>query len=156
MLALGIALELVVLVGSSFLFLVSRRWATSLLVGPLGSAMHLTPARLERAQVWFRRWGIWAVIFGRLVPGFRVAVTVVAASLGLSYRLFIIGLAISAAIWITLFMTLGLLVGTQAAQFLGAHQNSSLLILGGAFLVGVIYIALRLTWRASRKSLARS
>ena len=156
LLALGVVLELVVLLGSSFLFLVSRRWATQLLVGPLGRAMRLTPARLERAQGWFRHWGIWAVICGRLVPGFRVAVTVVAASLGLSYRLFIFGVAISATIWITLFMTLGLLVGTQSAQLLGAHQNSSLLILGGVLLVGLIYIALRLTWRASKKSLARS
>jgi membrane protein DedA with SNARE-associated domain len=146
-LVLGVGFELAVLTGSSFLFLVSSRWGTRLLRGPIGRALQLTPARIERAEHWFKRWGIWAVIFGRQVPGFRVAVTVVAASFQLSYRLFIFGVAVAAAGWITLFMALGLLVGPQAERLLGAHQNSSLLILGGLLMVGLLYFAARWAFR---------
>lgn len=149
-LMLGLAFVFAALAGSTFLFFVARRYGAGLLRGEVGSALGLTPSRIERVEGWFKRWGVWAVIFGRQVPGFRVATTVVAASFGLTYRMFITGVAVGAAIWVVLFMSLGLLVGPQAAQLLGAHQNSSLLILGGAFVVGVLIIVGRVTWRRRR------
>jgi membrane protein DedA with SNARE-associated domain len=81
-----------------------------------------------------------------------VATTVVAASFGLTFRLFVAGVAVGAAFWVTVFMSLGLLVGPQAAQLLGAHQNSSLLILGAVFLLGLIFIIGRVTWSRRRRS----
>lgn len=149
-LALATAFEAAALAGSTFLFLLSRRYGARLLRGEVGGAMGLTSPRLERVEGWFRRWGVWAVILGRQVPGFRVATTVVAASFGLGYRVFVAGVAVGAALWVTTFMALGLLVGPQATQLLGAHQSSSLLILGGAFVVGVLIIVGRVTWRRRR------
>jgi membrane protein DedA with SNARE-associated domain len=150
-LVLGLGFEISVLIGSTFLFFVARRWGARLLLGSPGRALGLSPERIERVEGWFKRWGIWAVIFGRHVPGFRVAVTVVAASFQLSYRVFIIGVAISAAVWVSLFMTLGLLVGPQVAQLLGTHQNSSLLILLGVLLVVIAYVAWRMTSERRRR-----
>jgi membrane protein DedA with SNARE-associated domain len=149
-LILGVAFEISVLVGSSFLFAVARRWGTRLLYGAPGKALHLTPERIQQVEGWFKRWGIWAVIFGRYVPGFRVAVTVVAASFQVSYRVFITGVAISAAVWISGFMALGLLVGPTATQLLGTHQNSSLILLGAVVLIGVLYVVVRMVRRPSR------
>jgi membrane protein DedA with SNARE-associated domain len=149
-LILGVAFEISVLVGSSFLFAVARRWGTRLLYGAPGKALHLTPERIHQVEGWFKRWGIWAVIFGRYVPGFRVAVTVVAASFQVSYRVFITGVAISAAVWISGFMALGLLVGPTATQLLGTHQNSSLILLGAVVLIGVLYVVVRMVRRPSR------
>ena len=143
LLVLGLAFEVAVLVGSSFLFAIASRWGTRLLYGAPGRALRLSPERLERVEGWFKRWGIWAVILGRYVPGFRVAVTVVAASFGVSYRVFITGVAISAAVWITAFMSLGLLVGPTAAHLLGTHQNTSLTILGAAVVIVAIYLVVR-------------
>jgi membrane protein DedA with SNARE-associated domain len=147
---LGLAFEVAVLVGSSFLFFIARRWGTRLLYGAPGRALHLTPGRLKQVEGWFKRWGIWAVIFGRYIPGFRVAVTVVAASFQVSYRVFITGVAISAVVWIAVFMALGLLVGPTAAHLLGTHQNSSLTILGAAVVIGVLYFFVRMGWRRRR------
>jgi len=151
-LVLGLAFEVSVLVGSSFLFAVARRWGTRLLYGSPGRALHLTPARIKRVEGWFKRWGIWAVIFGRYVPGFRVAVTVVAGSFQVSYRVFITGVAISAAVWIAGFMALGLLVGPKAAQLLGTHQNSSLILLGAVVLAGFLYVVGRMGWQRLRRA----
>ena len=39
-------------------------------------AAGLTPARINRAQGWFERWGPAALVFGRHVPGLRVPLTV--------------------------------------------------------------------------------
>lgn len=151
-LILGVAFEMSVLAGSSFLFAIARRWGTRLLYGAPGRALHLTPWRIKQVEGWFTRWGIWAVIFGRYVPGFRVAVTVVAGSFQVSYRVFITGVAISAAVWITAFMGLGLLVGPKAAQLLGTHQNSSLTILGAFVLIGLVLVLGRMAWERGRKS----
>jgi membrane protein DedA with SNARE-associated domain len=150
-LALGLGFEAAALLGSTFLFAVSRRWGRRLLRGEPGTVLGLTPERLARAEGWLRRWGIWAVVFGRQVPGFRVAVTVVAASFGLSYRVFITGVAIAAAIWVTMFMTLGLLVGPQVESLLSAHQSSSLLLLGVVVVIGFVLVVARITWRRLRR-----
>lgn len=151
-LILGLAFEVSVLFGSTFLFAVARRWGTRLLYGAPGRALHLTPERIKQVEGWFKRWGTWAVIFGRFVPGFRVAVTVVAASFQVSYRTFITGVAISAAGWITGFMALGLLVGPNATQLPGTHQNSSLILLGAVVLAGFLSGGGRMGWRRLRRA----
>lgn len=153
-LMLGLGFEIAVLVGSTFLFFIARRFGTRLLLGRPGRVLGLTPERIGRAEGWFKRWGIWAVIMGRHVPGFRVAVTVVAASFQLGYRVFIIGVAISAAIWVTVFMTLGLLVGTQVAQLLGTHQSTSYVILIAAVLIVSLIVMLRTTRERRRRPAA--
>lgn len=147
LLVLGLSFEMAVLVGSSFLFAIASRWGARLLYGAPGRTLRLSPERLKRVEGWFKRWGIWAVILGRYVPGFRVAVTVVAASFGVTYRVFITGVAISAAVWITAFMSLGLVVGPTAAQLLGTHRNSSYVILGAAAVLGLLYFVARVGWR---------
>lgn len=153
-LALGVGFEIAVLVGSTFLFLISGRWGPRLLRGALGEALHLTPARIERVEGWFKRWGIWALILGRQVPGFRVAMSVVAASFGLRYPVFITGVAVAAAFWVAMFTAIGLLVGSQVEQLLGAHQNASLLILGGVLLAAFIYVVGRVTWQRRRRAVS--
>jgi membrane protein DedA with SNARE-associated domain len=150
LLLLGIAFETAAVLGSTLLFFLSRRFGARLLRGAAGRALHLNPQRVERVEEWFRRWGIWAVVVGRQIPGFRIAVTVVAASFGMSYRRFIAGVAIAGAIWITMFETIGVLVGQQAAQLLGAHQTTGLLIFGGFFVLGSVYLLVRVSWRRFR------
>lgn len=152
-LVLGLGFEIAALTGSTFLYFVSRRWGTQVVRGTAGRALNLSPERLDRVERWFQRWGIWAVILGRQIPGFRVAVTVVAASFGMTYRRFIAGAAIAGAIWVTMFTTIGVLVGQQAAQLLGAHQATGLLILGAAFVLGVVLLFVRLGLRRNAKSL---
>jgi membrane protein DedA with SNARE-associated domain len=152
LLAIALEFEIAALTGSTFLFFVSRRWGSRLLHGAAGRALHLNPERIARVEEWFRRWGMWAVVLGRQIPGFRVAVTVVAASFGLSYRRFIAGVAIAGVIWIAMFMTIGVFVGQQAEQLLGAHQATGLLIFGGLTVVGVLYFVVRVSWRRFRRA----
>jgi membrane protein DedA with SNARE-associated domain len=152
---LAAAIEASVLIGSSVLFAASRRWGRRLIHGEVGEAMHLTPDRVARAEGWFRRWGIWAVIFGRHVPGFRVATTVVAASFGVRFPVFLAGVTISAGVWVAAFMTLGLLIGPRAERLLGAHHTTRLVVLGAAMGIGIVYVAGRLGWKRLRPGAGR-
>jgi membrane protein DedA with SNARE-associated domain len=147
LLALWGAFELVVVAGSAILFLAARRWGRRLLHGSIGYALHLTPERLERGERWFRRWGIWAVIIGRHVPGFRITTTLVAAVFGVSLPVFVLGVAISAGVWLAFWIGVGVAVGPKAQEVVGGHRYGSLIVLGGALLLGTLYVLVRLWLR---------
>jgi membrane protein DedA with SNARE-associated domain len=146
-LALGLAFEVAVLIGASFLFAISRRWGSRFLYGAPGKALRLSPKRIKQVEGWFKRYGVWAVIFVRYVPGFRVAVTVVSGSFQMRYPMFITGVAISAAFWIAGFMALGLLVGPQAQQLLSTHKISNVTILVAVAAIVLLYIVGRVGWQ---------
>ena len=63
--------------GASVLYWLAR------LIGPrlltrFGRALHITPERRERAERWIHRYEVPAVVIGRLIPGFRIVITIVA------------------------------------------------------------------------------
>jgi membrane protein DedA with SNARE-associated domain len=62
------------LVGSWIAYGVGRAGRLELLERH-GKWLHITPARLERADRWFARWGAQAVFFGRLLPVIRTFIS---------------------------------------------------------------------------------
>jgi len=100
-----------VVLGSMNLFLLSRRLGRRVLTHPVARFLHLTQERLEKAESEFLRWGPWAVIAGRHVPGLRVPITVAAGILGMKLRIFLASVAISSAVWAAVFLALGRLRG---------------------------------------------
>ena len=132
----------VVTLGSSNLYWISRRWGARILAHPLASVFHLEPHRLARAREWFERRGVLAMIFGRHIPGFRVPLTVVAASLGFPYRKFAPSVAVSTAIWAGTFLLLGERFGRSVGRFLG--HNAWLYAVGWVLILCVFgYFAFR-------------
>ena len=113
-----------VLMGATNLYLISRRWGRRLAYGRVGHAMHLTPARLRRGEEWFARYGAWALIFGRHVPGLRVPITVAAGALRVRYPVFLISVMISTAAWIGIYLTIGAVVGGRLQSFLSLHRTT--------------------------------
>src|SRR5216684_1145800 len=65
LLAAWLGFILAVILGATNLYLISRRYGRRLLEHRLARFLHLTPARLEEAEHWFRRYGPWALIGGR-------------------------------------------------------------------------------------------
>ncbi len=121
LLAAWLGFILAVILGSTNLYLVSRRYGRRLLEHRLAKFLHLTPARLEEAEHWFRRYGPWALIFGRHIPGFRVPLTVAAGILELPYRVFVISVAVSSSIWAGLFLVLGAVFGATVVRSIRAN-----------------------------------
>jgi membrane protein DedA with SNARE-associated domain len=107
-----------VVLGSMNLYLLSRRLGHRVLAHPIARFLHLTPERLARAESGFRRWGPWAVIVGRHVPGLRVPITVAAGILGMEFRVFLISVAISSGVWAAVFLALGIAYGESVARLL--------------------------------------
>lgn len=114
-----IGIIVAVLAGSTNLYWISRRWGPSLLLSPVvREVLGLSESRLERIHGWVSRWGPLAIIFGRYIPGFRVAVTFLAATAGVSYGLFIPSVAISTAIWAAAGLWLGATFGQSIGELL--------------------------------------
>jgi membrane protein DedA with SNARE-associated domain len=116
-----VGLTVLVVLGATNLFAVSRRWGPRLVTGRIGTILHLTPDRLARAQRWFRRWGPLAIIVSRYVPGLRWAMAVACGTLGVEYRTFWISSGISASIWVGCLLMLGVTAGDAVARVLVAH-----------------------------------
>jgi membrane-associated protein len=112
----------VVVLGATNLFFISKRFGRRLAEGRLAEVVHLSPERLEKAERWFKRYGVVAIIFGRHIPGFRVPITVAAGVLKVRYPIFAASVAVSTAIWAGVVMVIGINYGPRMEAFLNVHR----------------------------------
>ncbi len=139
---------LAVTLGSTNLYLLSRRFGRRLIENRLARFLDITPERVADAEHWFRRYGPWALIFGRHIPGFRVPLTVVAGLLELPYRIFAISVAISSAIWAGVFLVLGAVFGSGIEKAIRSN-----LLLFGEVVVVIVVIVVVVAFVRSRRPL---
>lgn len=136
--AAWLGFTLAVTLGATNLYLLARAYGRRLLEHRIAKFLHLTPARLDRAEVWFKRWGPWTLIFGRHILGFRVPLTVAAGLLKLPYPIFAISVAISSAAWAGAFLMLGALFGDSVER---AIRSNPLLYAGITLGVVLLIVA---------------
>jgi membrane protein DedA with SNARE-associated domain len=122
-----LALIGVVVLGATNLFFVSRRFGRRLAEGRFAHLVHLSPERLRRAERWFDRYGVFAIIFGRHIPGFRVPITVAAGVFKIRYPVFAASVAVSTAIWAGIVLIIGINFGPRMEAFLRLHREIVLL-----------------------------
>lgn len=91
---------------------------------------------VDRADMWFRKHGHWAVLVGRLIPGVRSLISLPAGAAGMPFWQFTALTVIGSAIWNLLLVGSGWLLGTQY-HVIEAHidtANNIVYILIGASL----------------------
>jgi membrane protein DedA with SNARE-associated domain len=126
--AAWLGLTALIVLGSTNLFAASRRFGPRLISGRLGTALHLTPSAVARAQRWFARWGPLAIGVSRYVPGLRWGMAVACGTLAVSYRTFWVSTAISASIWAGGLLTLGVTLGDAVGRVIADHVWLGLLL----------------------------
>jgi membrane protein DedA with SNARE-associated domain len=126
--AAWLGMVLVIVLGSSNLFLISRRLGRDLPQHRIGRLLHVTDTRIARAHGWFERWGAPALIFGRHIPGFRVPLTVAAGVCRVPFRTFVLSVAVSSAAWVGVFLYIGVTYGGRMAHLLRVHRETYLLV----------------------------
>lgn len=139
-----------VLLGSTNLYLISRRWGRGLVRGRVGVLIHLSPRRLATAERWFSRWGALAIIFGRHIPGFRVPITVAVGIFGVPYRTVVFGVTVSTAVWAGFWLWVGAHFGARIGHFLGGHRWAYLVV--GLVILALIAAAIIRMIRAEEPS----
>jgi len=118
-----LGLVLAVVAGASNLYLISTRWGRRLATSHFAEYIHLSHERLERAEKWFKRYGVLAIIFGRHIPGFRIPITVASGVFQIPYRVFAPSVAISSAIWAGIVLYIGVNYGPKFENLLRAHTS---------------------------------
>ena len=119
----------------------SRRFGRPL-IQRFGPYLGITDERLARAERIFKRWGPWAIIVGRQIPGMRIVLSALSGILEVPYSVFIPCVAISASIWAVIFLELGRLLGPRARVLFGvfpAHLVPWIAL--GLILVTIGYLA---------------
>lgn len=134
--AAWLGLIVAVVLGATNLFLLSRKYGRQLAESSVAEYVHLSHARLIRAERWFKRYGVLAIIFGRHIPGFRIPITVAAGVFQVPYRVFAPSVAVSTAIWAGVVLIIGVNFGPHLARLLEAH--AFLYGLWGAIVLGLI------------------
>lgn len=127
-------------IGSAVNMTISRRYGRPF-IQRFGRYLGITPERMASAERLFKRWGPWAIIVGRHIPGMRIVLSAFSGILNVPYRVFIPCVLVSASIWAAIFLELGRMLGPRARVLFGlfpAHLIPWLLLGLGLLLVGYL------------------
>jgi membrane protein DedA with SNARE-associated domain len=82
-----------------------------------GRWVHLSHARLERAERWFERWEDWAVFLGRITPVARSFISIPAGVFRAPLGRYTVLTAIGSALWCFFFAGIGWALGSNWESF---------------------------------------
>ncbi|MYS64258.1 DedA family protein [Streptomyces sp. SID5473] len=99
---------------------------------------------IEKTEAWFIKHGPKAVFFGRMIPIFRSLISVPAGVERMSLPLFLGLTTLGSAIWNTVFVMAGYLLGENWESVTGYVSTYSKLVLVGAVLAVVGFFVVRL------------
>lgn len=148
-LAIGLAAVCACLLADSMWYLAGRRVGRRV-IGLLCKVSLSPDSCVQQTFTIFGRWGPQSLIFAKFVPGFASLATVLAATLGIPMRSFILYDAVGAALWSGSALTIGWVFGPaiiEVLMVLGDYGTRGLLL--AASLLGA-HIAFRLWRRRSR------
>ena len=103
--------------GSAILFEISRRVGEPLL-RKVGRRFGFNGARADRVEDWLSTHGTVTVALGRLVPGFRIVLTVAAGALRMGRASFLLGAAAASILWATIYYWLGYALGAGVERLI--------------------------------------
>ncbi len=115
-LATGLLIALVSVIGETIVYWAARLGGRAL-VNRFSRWLRMDTRHMDRAEALFLRWGIGLVMFGRILPGVRTAVSVPAGVTRMNFALFFSASFGGAYLWNTLLVGLSYLLGIQFTPF---------------------------------------
>tara|TARA_B100001123_G_scaffold451198_1_gene628344 strand:+ start:1377 stop:2237 length:861 start_codon:yes stop_codon:yes gene_type:complete len=134
--------------GASLLYWLSRIIGLTL-VDRYGSYLRVTRPRLAKFEQWMNSHGALVIVFGRLIPGLRIAVAVGSGIAKVPFRHFVFYTGISSTIWASIYLSVGWILGSEwhrVDQFTGELINNPILLLGVGIAIGVV-VARLIRWK---------
>lgn len=113
-----------------------------------GRWLHLSPAKLDRAEAWFDRFGDWAVFLGRITPVVRSFISIPAGIFRFPFVRYTVLTVIGTAIWCFGLAGAGLVAGASWESFSHAFKYADI--------ATAIVIVLALAWLGRRFLRSRS
>lgn len=95
-----------------------------------GFWMTVSSKDIEKAKKWFDKYGIWAVLFCRLLPGARSLISIPAGLNRMSLVPFLLSSVVGMALWTTVLAALGKTLGENFREVENYFNPISYVILG--------------------------
>lgn len=92
--------------GSTILFTIAKKFGRKILV-KFGPKVKITPDKIKKVEKWFSKYGMWTIVIGRLIPGFRTITPFAAGLFDLPYQKFWGATVIAAFIWANIYYVIG-------------------------------------------------
>jgi membrane protein DedA with SNARE-associated domain len=99
----------------------------------------IDPARIQRTEKQFERWGASLVLVGRVIPGIRTLINIPAGLARMPFINFFTATFVGAYLWCTVLIGAGYVLGHEWAQLSGYLKQSLPYLLGGGVLALVLY-----------------
>ncbi|MEB3100141.1 DedA family protein [Ferviditalea candida] len=128
--------------GVSFSFFLGHKWGLPLLEKH-GRKIHMTPERLEKSEIWFKRFGKFAVTFSYFIPGVRHFTAISAGISRWKYRIFLLYAVPGGIAWAFTFITLGYYLGENWRVFTETFHRYMLYTVLGLVIGLGIWLAIR-------------
>ncbi len=111
-----------------------------------GRWLHLSPEKLERAELWFDRWEGWAVLLGRLTPVMRSFISVPAGVFRARFVPYVWLTLLGSAIWCFGFAGAGWAAGASWEQV-----DESFHYVEYVVAAAVVAVVVAIAWRLARR-----
>lgn len=112
-----------------------------------GRILRLTKEDIHKADNWFDRYGIWTVLFCRVVPLIRSLISIPAGMSDMKFGTFLLFTTIGTIIWNTVLVLVGAAVGDNwesIVSYMDIYSNITYAVLGvGGIAVVVWYLRFR-------------
>ena len=136
------------LLGSLAAYVIAARFGTPILLGP-GRWVGFSPHHLELATGWFQRYGLWAVLLGRVLPVVRTYISFPAGLARLRLGPFAVLTLIGALPWCAALTAVGYFLGANYERVSGPMQTA-------AIAIAVVVVAVVVLWYVRGRSPNRS
>jgi membrane protein DedA with SNARE-associated domain len=116
------------------------------LAGRFGRWLTVSPEDVDKAAIWFERYGGWAVLIGRLIPTIRTLISAPAGVTRMSMGRFLVLSTIGTTIW-NVILTMGGYVLKEAYPLVEDYVNplstAVVVVVIGVYIFRVIFVGKR-------------
>ncbi len=120
------------------------------IVDRYGRVLRLTRKDIYKADSWFDKYGIWTVLFCRLIPLIRSLISIPAGMSNMKFGLFLLFTTLGTLIWNTILVSVGAAVGDNWESIVGVMDVYSNIVYVLIVLVGLAVIWWYLQFRKKR------
>lgn len=115
-----------------------------------GKVLRLTKADIHKADSWFDKYGIWTVLFCRLIPLIRSLISIPAGMSNMKFGLFLLFTTVGTLIWNTILVSVGAAVGDNWESIVGVMDVYSNIVYVLIVIVGLAVIWWYMQFRKRR------
>lgn len=115
-----------------------------------GRVLRLTRKDVHKADAWFDKYGIWTVLFCRLIPLIRSLISIPAGMSNMKFGLFLLFTTLGTLIWNTVLVSVGAVVGENWESIVGVMDIYSNIAYALIVIAGVAVIWWYLRFRKRR------